>query len=185
MGTTKYFCYNPENDGALNGHTMHTAWADAAAEAMSDDGYAWKCREITAADLPARFNVIDSTGRIVDRFSDKDDADTEAASLTEDGEQHTVEQVANESNYTIGDFGLWVHSRHYGNNQYEPEGIDHRDFTNITGNDVESCLREYSERGDSGYCHPRHHIIVAKATFDDAGNLIEADGISAAGAQDD
>lgn len=178
MTTTKYFAYNPENEGALDGHTMYEAWADAAAEAMSDDYYAWECRELTAADLPARFNVLDSTGVIVEHFSDKDDADTEAASLSEDGERHTVEQVADESDYNVGDFGLWVHGlRSWGNNRYAPEGVDHRDFPGITGSSVEDCLREYSELGDSGYCHPRHHIIVAEATFDDAGTLIEANGI--------
>jgi hypothetical protein len=176
----KYFFYNPENDSALDSHTMHETWGGAAAEAMSDDGYAWSCREITADDLPSRFNVINSQGRVVEYFRDKDDADTEAASLGEDGEPHTIERVADESDYTIGDFGLWVHPRHFGNNCYAPEGAAHRDFTNITGPDVESCLHEYSERGDSGYCHPRHHVIVAEATFDANGNLIEADGISAA-----
>lgn len=185
MTTTKYFAYNPENEGALDGHTMYEEWADAAAEAMGEDLYAWECREITEADLPARFNVLDSDGRVVDHFSDREDADAEAASRSEGGEAHTVEQVADESDYNVGDFGLWVHGlRSWGNNRYTPEGVDHRDFTGITGSSVEDCLREYSERGDGGYCHPRHHIIVAEATFDDSGNLIEADGIEP-GAEND
>lgn len=186
MSTIKYFAYNPENQGALDGHTMHNNWADAAAEAMHQDLYAFECREITADDLPARFNVVDSTDVVVDHFSDKGDADTEAASLSEDGETHAVTQVADESNYNVGDFGLWVHGlRSWGNNLYAPEGVDHRDFTGITGSSVEDCLREYSERGDGGYCHPRHHIIVAEATFDDSDNLIEADGISPDAAEGD
>lgn len=182
MNTTKYFAYDPETEGALDGHTMHDEWGDAASEAMHSDGYAFKCREITASDLPIRYNVVDSIGATVDYFTDRDDAEAEAANLAEDGEPHTVEQVA-ESDFSIGDFGLWVHKRHHGNNLYEPEGIRHADFTGISGADAEECLREYVER--DGYAHPRHHIIVAEATFDDVGNLIEADGIAARDAEAD
>lgn len=176
---TKYFAYCPESESALDGHTMYTNWVDAAVEAMRDDLYAFKCREINEADLPIRFNVVDATGHIVDYFDNREDAEKEAAELSEDGELHSIQQVADESDYTIGDFGLWVHSNHsWGNNCYEPIGVNHHDFTGITGSDIEDCLREYSNRGDSAFIHPRHHVIVAEAKFDLEGNLIEADGIS-------
>ena len=61
---------------------------------------------------------------------------------------------------------------------YVPEGVDHADFTGIAGNGLEDCLKQYVDFRDNGFCHPRHGIIVATASFDDDGRLIEADGIS-------
>jgi len=183
--TTKYFAYNPEHQGAFDGHTLHDTWGAAASEVMRDDGYTFDCREITADDLPVRFAVLDSNGAQRETFEEREDAEDAVRELSEDGEQHMIERVADESRYSVGDFALWVKSRHHGNNSYAPEGVNHRDFTGITGESEEGCLRQYSERGDGGYCHPRHHIIVAEATVDDDDNLIEADGISASEDQDD
>jgi hypothetical protein len=47
----KYAAYDPTCE-SISQVEHHDTWLEAACAAMSYDGYAWQCREITAEDLP-------------------------------------------------------------------------------------------------------------------------------------
>jgi hypothetical protein len=180
---TKFFAYNPQNESALEAaHNACDSFESAALDALRRDYWGVSLREITADDLPTRYIVRDQDGVEVSDYTRREDADAEAAELTaEEGVKHTAEAAPDESQASIGDYGLWVTRRSHGNNRYNPAGIDHPDFR-VSGEDSESCLRAF-ERPD-GAMHTQYSIIVAEATFDDEGNLIEADGVSASSGEE-
>lgn len=174
---TKFAAYNSENDCLPVIGDCHATWLDAATEAMSHDGFAWECRELSQEDFETIYEVRDADGSLYTDFNNEADAKEEADRLTADGIACTVVTNIDDQDYKVGQFALWAKSSHHGNNVYLPKGISHKDFLRITGKSVEDCLRQFEKRGNTSM-HIRYNVAVADCEFDDSGTLLKIDGVA-------
>jgi hypothetical protein len=186
MNTAKFLAYNPQNDAPFLGDyiALEDTWLEAARAAMSADGYAVECREITEDDLPSYWVIVDAAGVPDDDFSRSDSAreaeEELAEAKIEDPEYYlgyTVKEIFDESRAEIGQFGLWATSGSHGNNIYDPIGIQRRDFI-CARDSAEDCYSEVESRGEYGSMHMRYHIVVVEAVVNADGEIIEYDGVS-------
>lgn len=131
-----------------------------------------------------KFDVINRNGEAVDT-NNSSWLDAARAAMSYDGYAWECRRVSTDDcrdeygqididdvREHYGKMALWVKSSHHGNNIYEPVGIRHRDYTEITSDyrdDADAmidCLEQYEARGD-GTLHARLALTIRTKTYVD------------------